>query len=231
MSRFLPHTHINISPRERAISVLAGSYFLIDSLLGKNKSFPEALLAGVLLYRGITGHSGIYDAIGKTKPDNRSRNVNIQITQMVNKPVREVYEFWRKLENLPLFMEHLESVESLNDSISVWRAKIPGGVGILSWKSEIVKERPYGLLGWHSLPGSSVINAGKVEFKEIPGLGTQVHVVISYHAPGGIPGEGAARMLNSYFEEMVEEDIRNFKWYVEHGLTGAPDVPETELEE
>lgn len=225
MKNFLPHKYINISPRERAVSVLAGSYFLIDGLVRKDKSLSKMLFSGVLLFRGITGYSKLYDAIGKTKPDNRSRNVNIQITQLVNKPIKEVYEFWRRLENLPLFMEHLDSVQSLNDNISVWRAKIPGGMGVLGWKSEIVKERPYELLGWHSLPGSSIVNAGKVEFKEVPGMGTQVHVVISYHAPGGIPGEGAARILNPYFRELVEEDIRNFKWYVEQDLVGEGQKP------
>ncbi len=97
--------------------------------------------AGYLLYRGISGNCAIYNAIGKTKPDNHSRNVNIQIRQTVNKPRKEVYAFWRNLENLPLFMEHLESVESLNESISVWEVKIPGNMGTMRWKSEIVKER------------------------------------------------------------------------------------------
>lgn len=215
--KFLPDLHVNISNSERAVSLLAGAYLIYDALSKKDKSISEAMLAGALLYRGITGHSAFYSAIGKTKPDNRSRNVNIQIIQTVNKPRKEVYEFWRRLENLPLFMEHLESVESLNDNISVWEAKLPGGMGSFRWKSEIVKERPYELLGWHSLPGSSICNAGKIEFKDTP-EGTEIHVVISYHAPGGIPGEGAARLINPYFEELVKEDVRNFKWYIEKDL-------------
>ena len=214
MRSLLQRFYTNVSPAERGASFLAGAYFLYDALGKEKKSALEAVLAGYLLYRGVSGNCFLYNAIGKTKPDNRSRNVNIQLRMIVDKPREEVYAFWRNLENLPLFMEHLESVESLNDSISVWEASLPGHVGTLRWKSEIVKERPYEFLGWQSLPGSSIENAGKVEFRDANG-GTELHVVISYHAPGGIAGESAARLFNPVFEDMVEEDVRNFKWFIE----------------
>lgn len=215
MRNLLPHFHVNVSPTERAVSLLAGAYFLYDGVGRNQKSILESLLAGYLLYRGATGNCAAYTAIGKTKPDNRSRNVNIQVRQIINRPRKDVYEIWRNFENLPLFMEHLESVDSLNDTISVWEAKIPGGIGKVRWKSEIVKERPFDLIGWQSLPGSSIESAGKVEFKDVSDHATEVHVVITYHAPGGIPGEGAARLVNPVFEDMLREDISNFKWFVE----------------
>lgn len=218
MKNLLSNIHVNVSPSERAVSLFGGAYFLYDALAGKNKSLLETAVAGYLLYRGATGNCVLYNALGKTKPDNRSRNVNIQIRQIVNRPRKEVYEFWRNFENLPLFMEHLDSVKNLNDSISVWETKIPGGVGTLRWKNEIVKERPNELIGWHSLPGSSVVSAGKVEFKDILEGATEVHMVISYHAPGGIPGEGAARLINPIFEDMLREDLENFKWYIEQRI-------------
>lgn len=214
MRNLIQHLYVNVSPAERGASLLAGAFFLYDAIGKRKKSSLEAILAGYLLYRGVSGNCLLYNAIGKTKPDNHSRNVNIQINMVVNKPREEVYAFWRNLENLPLFMEHLESVDSLNDSISVWEVRLPGNVGTMRWKSEIVKERPNELLGWQSLPGSSIENAGKVEFFDL-GEATRLHVVISYHAPGGIAGESAARLLNPVFENMVEEDVRNFKWFIE----------------
>lgn len=211
----IPGINPNVSRTERILSLLGGAYMIYDALAKENKSITEAAFAGYLLFRGSTGYCGLYDAIGKTKPDNRSRNVNIQVTQLVGRPPEEVYEFWRKFENLPLFMEHLENVKSLNDHISVWTAELPGGVGNVRWKSEIVKERPNEFIGWQSLPGSEIQNAGKVEFKEIVGYGTEVHVVLSYSAPGGIPGEGAARLINPLFEKMVRDDVNNFKQFME----------------
>ncbi|WP_424492821.1 SRPBCC family protein [Salinimicrobium sp. GXAS 041] len=211
----IPGLNPNVGKNERIISLLGGAYILYDALGKKEKSFTEAAFAGFLLFRGATGYCGIYDAMGKTKPDAHSRNVNIRVTQTVGRPPEEVFEFWSKFENLPLFMEHLESVNSINDHISLWKAELPGGVGTLSWKSEIVKIRQNEFIGWQSLPGSDIENAGKVEFKEIPGYGTEVDVVISYSAPGGIPGEGAARLINPLFEKMVKDDVSNFKQFME----------------
>ena len=211
----IPGLNPNISKTERILSLLGGAYMIYDALGKDKKSYTEAGFAGYLLYRGATGHCFVYDSMGKTKPDNRSRNVNIQVSMIVDRPRKEVYEFWRNFENLPMFMEHLESVKTLTDHISVWKAKLPGGTGTLSWQSEIVKERPDEFIGWQSLPGSDIENAGKVEFKNAPGYGTEVHVAISYDAPGGIPGEGAARMINPLFEKMVTNDISNFKRFVE----------------
>lgn len=215
MKNIIPNFHVNVSSSERAVSLLAGAYFLYDGLGKRNKSMVESLFAGYLLYRGATGNCAAYTALGKTKPDNRSRNVNIQVRQIINRPRKDVYEFWRNFENLPLFMKHLESVDSLNERIFAWQAKIPGGLGRVRWKTEIVKERPYDLIGWKSLPGSTIESAGKVEFKDITEHSTEVHVVISYHAPGGIPGEGAARLVNPVFEDLLRQDITNFKGYME----------------
>jgi len=212
----------NVSDSERIISTLAGS-LAIYRATQKKQAFPEILVGSYLLFRGVTGFCGIYNAIGKTKPDNRSRNVNIQVSLEVDRPREEVYNFWRQLENLPLFMEHLEMVNSIDEKTSVWEAKIPGGIGNLRWRSEIVKERPFELLGWQSLPGSEVENAGKVEFRDTENGGTELHVVITYHAPMGIAGEGVARMINPYFRKVVENDIRNFKTYIEkqHSAAGG----------
>ena len=211
----IPGLNPNVSKAERILSLLGGAYVLYDAVGKDDKSITEAAMAGYLLFRGATGYCFVYDGMGKTKPDNRSRNVNIQVSQLVDRPREEVYEFWRKFENLPLFMDHLKSVNSLNDHISVWKAELPGGVGKVSWKSEIVKEIPNELIGWQSLPGSEIENAGKVEFVDSPGFGTEVHVVFSYSAPGGIPGEGAARLINPFFEKMVREDVENFRHFME----------------
>ena len=108
----------------------------------------------------------------------------------------------------------LKRVKPIDEIISVWEAKIPGGIGKVRWKSEIVKERSLRIAWLAVFAGFIYLNAGKVEFKDA-GEGTEMHVVISYHAPGGIPGEGAARLINPVFKELLEEDVQNFKWYIE----------------
>jgi uncharacterized membrane protein len=208
---------VNVSVPERVASVIAGSWLLLRALKKRNTGILNASAAGYLLYRGLTGYCPGYAVAGKKKLPDPVKNINIRTTLTVNKPRREVYAFWRKLENLPLFMKHLKSVEVIDDRQSHWRARIPGGLGTIQWKAEITKEEDHYLLGWNSLPGAAVDNAGKVVFKDAGENGTEVHVVITYRAPLGVAGESVARLLNQVFEDMVKEDIRNFKRYIETG--------------
>jgi uncharacterized membrane protein len=210
----------NIGTSERVLSVLGGAWLLFDAIVKRKANILQTMTGSYLLLRGVTGVCLAYQGLGKTSVDYEPQNINIKTTLTVNRPRDQVYAFWRRLEQLPQFMRHLKSVQVLDEHISEWTAnipEIPGNLGTLSWKSEIVKDDPGALLSWRSLPGSSIENAGKVTFSDAGKFGTELHVVISYHAPLGLLGEKAGRLLNPVFEKMVKEDIRNFKRFIETG--------------
>ena len=83
----------------------------------------------------------------------------------INRPVEQLYHFWRNLENIPQFMHHLESVERITDTLSRWRAKGPAGT-VVEWNAEIINEVRNKLIGWRSIEGSDVISAGSVRFQD-----------------------------------------------------------------
>ncbi len=210
----MPGRKVNVGFTERFISMIAGSFLMYRAIATKRKR--KALLGGYLMFRGATGHCSSYSIVGMSTAG-KAQNVNCKVRITVNKPLPEVYEFWRRLENFPLFMKHLKSLKTIDDITSEWKAFIPGKLGTVTWKSEIVKDEKNQRIGWHSLPGSSIENAGNVHFRDAGKFGTEVYVVISYHAPGGKAGEGVGKLFNPLFEEMVKEDIKNFKRYMETG--------------
>ena len=217
-----PKAKKNISDIERIISILGGAYLLYDALKKNKKSIPEIGAGGYMIYRGISGYCPAGDAGKKlfSKPERPTgSNINIHVRMVVNRPVNEIYNFWRHLGNLPLFMDHLEAVTVLGNTHSEWRAKLPGGIGTVGWKAEIVYDEPNRHIGWVSMPGSTIKNAGKVTFKDAGELGTLVHVVFSYEAPFGHAGEEVAKLLNPVFEKIIRNDILAFKRYME---TGTP---------
>lgn len=216
---------MNIGPVERIFSALGGSYLLFDIIFKKQISPVKTITASYLLLRGATGFCLAYQALGKTEVDYRGQNVNIKTTLTVSRPRHQVYAFWRTLENLPQFMAHLKSVKVINEKISEWEAKVPGGLGTVTWQSEIVKDDPGAFLSWQSLPGSTIENAGKIEFNDAGDSGTELNVVFSYHAPLGILGEKTAQLLNPVFEKMVRADIENFKRSIETGDILVIDTP------
>lgn len=214
---------VNVGKLERVASILAGSALLIKGLKNEEKKSGIAMaIAGVILFfRGATGHSTVYSVAGKRKLPDTVKNINIMTKLTVNRPRQEVYDFWRKLSNLPLFMEHLDRVEVLDNKRSHWSAKVPGHLGTIEWDAEIVKEIDGELLGWNSLPHASVNNAGKVEFRDADENGTEITVLITYRAPFGDVGEGIASMLNPVFKKMITKDVKNFKRYIEAGDIGT----------
>ncbi|MGC1242618.1 MAG: SRPBCC family protein [Chryseosolibacter sp.] len=207
----------NVGAAERIFSFFGGALLLLHSISKEKANAVEGTAATYLLLRGVTGFCPVYDAMGKREIGHKPQNVNIKTVLQVNRPRHQVYAAWRKLEELPLFMRHLHKVTQLDDETSAWEANIPGGFGTISWKSHIVKDDPGSTLSWQSMPGSTIENAGKIEFRDAGTAGTELHIVISYHAPLGLVGENAARLFNPMFEKMVREDVSNFKTYMETG--------------
>jgi len=212
---------INVGQTERLFSVGVGAWLLssgINNLFDSPlSSLVKSALGGFLLYRGATGNCPVYTSLGKSKGVvDHVQSVNIRTNLIVNKPKDEVYAFWRKLENLPLFMKHLATVTEIDQKHSHWEAVIPGNIGRIKWNAEIVKEEPGYMIGWQSVPNATIHNAGKVVFHDaLNGQGTELEVVISYNPPAGELGAGLAKALNPVFEKIIRQDVMNFKEYIE----------------
>jgi uncharacterized membrane protein len=219
---------VNVGVNERLYSVLAGS-LLMTNAFRKKFSLMQAVAGGFLIARGLAGYCPAYAVAGKRQVRDNVRNVNIKTSMVVGRPRNEVYAFWRDLTNLPLFMKHLEKVEVVDQKTSRWKANVPGGFGNLQWDAEITKEKENEFLGWNSLPDSSIENAGKVVFEDAGNNSTRIKVVNSYHAPMGLAGEKLARLFNPLFEQMVKDDISNFKHHIEKSRlnTSAENTPVT----
>ena len=209
--------NINLNWPERYISIAAGVKLGFSGIRNIFKSPFSSLLklgaGGYLLNRGITGHCELYAQAGKITTD--PVNVVIKSSFTVNKPKEAIYKFWRKLDNLPLFMNHLESVDVLDNERSHWVLKLPTGVTTVSWDAEIMMDVPGELIGWSSLPGSVIDNAGKIRFRSTEDGGTLVDLLITYQPPVGGLGASVAHILNPVFKSMVEDDIQNFKQYMD----------------
>jgi len=142
-----------------------------------------------------------------------------QVTESitVNRPIAEVYGFWRNFENLPRFMEHLESVRVTEGGRSHWKAKAPAGATV-EWDAELVEDRPNELISWRALPDSTVPNSGSVRFGQAPGnRGTEITVDLRYQPPGGKIGAFFAKLFGEEPSQQVKSDLRRFKQVLELG--------------
>ncbi|HEX8228971.1 MAG TPA: SRPBCC family protein [Chloroflexia bacterium] len=143
--------------------------------------------------------------------------MNVRKTVTINRSAEELYNFWHNFENLPRFMQHLESVQVTTDGLSHWKAKAPVGQTV-EWDARITEDEPNRLIGWQSLEGADVQNSGTVTFAPATGgRGTVVQVNMQYDAPGGPLGVLIAKLFNEEPDMQVFEDLRAFKQVMETG--------------
>lgn len=150
---------------------------------------------------------------------------HVEHVATIARPIGEVYQFWRRFEDFPRFMRHLESVTAVDSRRSHWRARGPLGM-IFEWDAEIVSEREPEVLAWRSLPGSRVQHHGSVQLSHAPGArGTELRVVLEYLPPAGEPGRFVAKLLGQEPEQQLREDLRRFKQLLETGEVASSDGP------
>jgi uncharacterized membrane protein len=213
---------LNVSKPGRIASIVSGAMLTTAAISNIDKhpfrSLLRLITGGYLLYRGISGNCPVSAAAGKRLGDSHTRAINIRKKLIVDKPRAEVYTFWRQIDTLPLFMKHVTAVESLDSYHSHWIVTGPAGIGKLEWDAEVIREDFGTLLSWRSAPGSDIVTAGRVNFSDAPGGGTEMEVNISYRPPAGYVGKGLAWLLNGAFERIVEKDIMSFKRFMETGV-------------
>jgi uncharacterized membrane protein len=139
--------------------------------------------------------------------------IKLQRTIRIERPPEELYRFWRNFENLPRVLSHIESVEVINDRLSHWVVKtIPLGGAKVEWDAEVINEIDNELIGWRSLRGADVENAGSVRLERTPdGRATELTVTMQYAPPGGRLGAWAAKLFGEDPERKIDEDLRRFK--------------------
>jgi uncharacterized membrane protein len=174
-----------------------------------------------LMYRGITGRWPHIP--NRSRPDSTraalggDRGIHVRESIRLDVPVADVYRFWRRLENLPQFMTHLDRVTEAPDGTSHWVTSGPAGLTV-EWDAEIINEVENKILAWRSLPGSDVVTAGSVNFDVARGgRSTQVRVHLQYAPPAGKAGALVASLFGREPSQTVREDLRNFKQLLEAG--------------
>jgi uncharacterized membrane protein len=154
----------------------------------------------------------VIDGRAQAAPDqvaSKATHVGKAITIGVSPDV--LYAYWRDLTNLPRFMEHLQSVEVLDERRSKWTARGPAGIKA-TWEAEIIE-------------GSRVWNSGSVRFLKAPGeRGTELVVELHYRPPGGALGQAVASIFGMAPSLQISKSLRRMKQLIELGEVVASDA-------
>ncbi len=135
----------NVGRTERWISGVAGAALLVSALRRKRLRVVLLPLGFGLIRRAVTGRCEINRALGRNSAEGergvsrvasleRGEGAKVERSVVINRPCEELFQFWRQFDNLPRFMDNLESVTILDAHClaqPAGRRRRPGGVGLL----------------------------------------------------------------------------------------------------
>jgi uncharacterized membrane protein len=225
------HGSANVAPGERVLSTVIGSV-LMAVAAGKGRSLATRTLAGAvgssLALRGMTGHSRLYEALGKTRSHKFGKGDEAAIhgaadeaneverTITIGRPREDLYRMFRNPETVSRVMGHFAQVTGSGER-KHWRVEGPLGK-TLEWEERLVEDRPGEFLKWESLPGADVPTDGWIRFREAPrGWGTEVTLSVRFTPPGGAAARSMVRLFGIVPHAVTMKALRRFKSLAETG--------------
>jgi uncharacterized membrane protein len=211
---------INLHELERWASLAAAGAVMAYGFSRRTApGLALAVAATPLVYRGVAGRWPFENGYADDTRHALSgdRGIHVRESARIERPVEQIYSFWRHLENVPRVFTHLERVSEFGDGRSHWIARGPADLGV-EWDAEIINEVENKLIAWRSLPHSDVVTAGSVNFKPVRGgRATEISVHLQYQPPAGRAGAFLARIFGREPSQTVREDLRRLKQVMEAG--------------
>jgi uncharacterized membrane protein len=148
----------------------------------------------------------------------------------INRPIGELFAYFRDFTNLPTFMENVERIDIIDQRRSHWVVKGPAGKSY-EWTSAITDEAQDSFIAWASEDGADVPNSGRVDFRDAGARGTVVTATILYDPPGGAIGKLIAKMFQREPAIQARRDLRRFKQLMEAGEIATAAMTRKQFEE
>jgi uncharacterized membrane protein len=121
-----------------------------------------------------------WTAHGITAPRTIEQEIEVEV------PVSAAYNQWTQFEQFPSFMEGVDEVKQLDDTLLHWAATVAGRTA--EWDAKIIEQEPDRRITWESIDGKQT--RGTVTFE-----------------PGGAPSRTRIRLNMSYRPDTVTETV------------------------
>jgi len=145
-----------------------------------------------------------------------SRDENtIEASVIIQRPVDEVFSFYRNFKNLPGFLGDVMSIEQIDSETSRWTIQGPLGIQA-NWTIRVTEERTNELIRYETVTLPKLKTCWEIHFARGPEAGeTEVREVMK--VPLGRLGRAALALIGKSPAEEVSSNLHRLKQVMETG--------------
>ena len=141
-----------------------------------------------------------------TEPSTKQSAIEEEIEIAV--PVSTAYNQWTQFEEFPRFMEGVDEVRQLDDTLLHWAATVAGKHA--EWDAKILEQVPDRRIVWESIDGKHT--RGTVSFEEAAPGRSRIRLHMSYTPEGVTEKVGSAIGLDN---RRIRGDLQRFRELIE----------------
>ena len=198
---------------EQATDSLAEVATQIKHLVRRVEKRRSHKLRNTLLLAG--GGAALAAAAMATRRLRQKRPMIVDAEIEVGVPVTTAYDQWTHFEEFPRFMEGVDEVKRLDDTLLHWGATIAGRHA--EWDAKIVEQKRDRRITWESVDGKRT--RGTVSFEPKGPARSRVRLHMSYQPDDTAEHVGSAIGLDSH---RINADLARFRELVEGRYAKTP---------
>jgi len=192
-----------------SLSELATQLKRIASRADKRRSHK---VRNSLLAIGGVGAAGVAAAMwwrgSRSSVPSMSAPTSVDAEIEVGVPVTTAYNQWTQFEEFPRFMEGVDEVKQLDDTLLHWAATVAGRHA--EWDAKIIEQEPDRRITWESVDGKRT--RGTVTFVPAGPERSRIRLHMSYRVDGAAEKVGSAIGLDS---RRIHGDLARFRDLIE----------------
>jgi uncharacterized membrane protein len=191
---------------EQATDTLAELAAQVKKTVARIERKRSHKLRNTLLAAGGIGVAAV--AAFAAKRMGRTKTTSVEAEIEVGVPVTAAYTQWTQFEEFPRFMEGVDEVKKLDDSLLHWAATVAGRRA--EWDAQILEQERDRRITWESVDGKRT--RGTVTFEPKGPARSRIRLHMSYQADGAAEQVGSAIGLDS---QRINGDLARFRELVE----------------
>ena len=194
-----------------ALAVAAIGGVLVGLSRKNGRASALTRLAGVAMI-GVAARPLISAAVRSAGA--RRRSIDVTSAVEINRPVHEVFAFFKDFENFPRVVGAVRSVLDYQDGRSHWELYTPSG-NVVAWDAVVTKYVPNTVIAWESVVKSVIESAVTVRFTALSPSRTRVDLTITHRPVQSTLKDAVRALLVRQPGDLVELQLERIRFYLE----------------